>query len=419
MLGAGLAPLFVAILAVAAAVSASMFAMLAWFVSGQGSAGAWRALVAALTVAGVALAAVALAHLAVVAVRHEAARRRERRVATWTRVWAEVAAGERAPFVPPGVRDVASEAAARILQHLTGEGAERVRTALVGTGVLAAELAAGSRGVGAPRSRATAALERLAWIAMPEALPLFARAARGADVRSARAALLGMARVLAAQEHPEPIGSDVAAAIEDHLRRAKDPAGARTFLSTVLVESGDHLAWLCGHLLRRRQPEVAHVAALEAIGLSRRPEALELATGALLGAEEDETVAAALRALARVGHVPEEAHGEVLGAADSAHMGTRVQAAHALAWMPPDVAMDALWGLLGDRQWEVRRAAAQALARSGAPGEATLRRAAASHPDRFGRDVAALALASLHGPEEDPVALGHTLAPPLAAEPAL
>lgn len=419
MRGAGLASLFVAILVVAAAVGVTMFAMLAWFVGGQGTPEAWRSLVVALTVAGVSLGAVALVHLALVAVRHELARREERLLGTWTRAWAEVASGGDVPFVPPEVRAVASEAAARVGQQVTGEGAERVRAGLEASGVLEADLRAAARGIGVPRSRATAALERLAWVATPQALSLFARAARGHDVRSARAALLGMARVLAAQEHPEPIGSDVAAAIEDHLRRAKDPAGARTFLSTVLVESGDHLAWLCGRLLRRRQPEVAHVAALEAIGLSRRPEALELATGALLGAEEDETVAAALRALARVGHVPEEAHGEVLGAADSAHMGTRVQAAHALAWMPPDVAMDALWGLLGDRQWEVRRAASQALARSGAPGEATLRRAAASHPDRFGRDVAALALASLHGPEEDPVALGHTLAPPLAAEPAL
>ncbi len=401
MRGAGLASLFVAILVVAAAVSATMLAMLVWFVGGQGTSGAWSALVVALTVAGVALAAVAVVHLALVAYRHETIRRRERRVQAWTYAWAHVAAGGAVPFVPPDARALASEGAARVVQQLAGEGAERVRVGLAESGVLAAELASAARGVGVPRSRATAALERLAWIAAPDALPLFARAARGSDERSARAALLGMARVLAGQQEPEPVGPELVAAVEDHLASVPDPAGLRTFLSTVLLSTGDHLAWLCSRLLRRIEPEVAHVAALEAIGLSHRPEALELATNALLEAMEDETAAAALRALARVGHVPEHAHGAVLEAAESAHLGTRVQAAYALVWLPPAVALPALWELLGDTAWEARRAAAQALARSGPPGEAELRRAADSHPDRYARDVAALTLAATHRSVDD------------------
>ena len=254
--------------------------------------------------------------------------------------------------------------------------------------------------MGAPRGPSTAALERLAWIAMPDAMPLFARAARSRDTRCARAALLGMARVLAKQADPQPFGEELVDAIQDHLATARDPAGTRTFLSTVLVAAGDHLAWLCARTLRRRQHEVAHVAALEAIGLSHRPEALELATETLLGATEDETLAAALRALWRVGHVPEEAHDAVIEAADAAHMGTRVQAAYALTWLPPDRALPTLWTLLGDRAWEVRRAAAQTLARSGAPGLSTLRRAAASHPDRYARDIAPLTLAARAAADE-------------------
>lgn len=402
MRGAGLASLFVAILIVAAAVSVTMFAMLAWFVTGQGTVNAWRSLVLALTVAGVALGTVALVHLALVAYRQEVARRRERLVAGWTRAWGGVAAGGDVPVVPPEARTTASEAAARVIQQLTGEGVKRVRSGLHTSGVLEAELAAAARGIGVPRSGSTAALERLAWIATPDALSLFARAARGSDLRSARAALLGMTRVLAERSHPEPVGPELVAAIEAHLSAMRDPAGTRTFLSTMLMAAGDHLAWLCGRLLRRGQPEVAHVAALEAIGLSHRPEALELATEALLGAVEDETVAAALRALARVGHVPERAHAAVLEAASAAHVGTRVQAAYALVWLPPHVAVRALWTLLGDRTWDVRRAAAQALARSGAPGERALREAADSHPDRFAKDVAEITLAMARTPLEPP-----------------
>lgn len=402
MRGAGLASLFVAILVVAAAVSVTMFAMLAWFVTGQGTVDAWRSLVLALTVAGVGLGTVALAHLALVAVRQEVSRRRERLIAGWTQVWGGVAAGGDGPVVPAEASAVASEAAARVIQQMTGEGVERVRSGLHSSGVLEAELASAARGIGVPRSRSTAALERLAWIATPDALSLFARAARGNDLRSARAALLGMTRVLAERSQPEPVGPELVAAIEAHLSAVRDPAGTRTFLSTVLMSAGDHLAWLCGRLLRRGQPEVAHVAALEAIGLSHRPEALELATEALLGAVEDETVAAALRALSRVGHVPGRAHEAVLEAAGAAHVGTRVQAAYALVWLPPHVAIPALWTLLGDRTWDVRRGAAQALARSGAPGERALREAASSHPDRFARDVAEITLAVAKTPLELP-----------------
>src|SRR5690606_41112397 len=124
------------------------------------------------------------------------------------------------------------------------------------------------------RSRATAALERLARVATPQALSLFARAARGHDVRSARAALLGMARVLADQPDPEPVGPELVAAVEDHQSGVADPAGASTFLSTVLMATGDHLAWLFARLLQRSQRDVLHVAASEAIGPSPRPQAV-------------------------------------------------------------------------------------------------------------------------------------------------
>lgn len=385
-----LAPLFVAVLAVGSVVAMTMIVMLVWFVSAQGEAGTWESLVTALSAAAAALAVILLLHITLTAAGRGVDARRQSATAEWARRWSEVSAGGDVPDVPSDARDVAAEAAAQILTHLDGEGARLVRRALKSSGLLASELIAATRGLGAPRSRATAVVERLAWIAMPEAMPVFRRAANCRDERAATAAVLGATRVLADQPDPEELGPEVVATIEDYVRAASIPAGTGSFLAAALTSSGDHLPWLCRTLLRRAEHEAIHIAALDAIGISRRPEAVDLATEALENAMEDETESAALRTLARLGSVPASAVPTVLAAAEEAHAGTRVQAAYALVWTDLTVALPALWKLLGDMSWEVRQAAAYALQNCGPLGMDALQRASEQHPDRFARDVASI-----------------------------
>lgn len=385
----GLASVFIAVLAVATAVAVTMVTMLTWFVTDQGTLDAWRSLIAALAAAGVALGVVAMMHIILVAIRQEFTRRGRSALERWTRAWSDVAVGGPVESVHHSQLTAASEAAAAILQHLTGDGAQRLRAALKETGVLTADLELAGRGLENSGRQAAAAVERLAWIADAAALDLFRRAAGSQDRRASRAAVFGAVRILARERDPEPVGQQVVEIIEDHVVYDPVPKGTRSFLSAAMVEASEHLGWLCAQLLARREHEAVHVAALDAIGASRRPEALDLAVEALINAVEDETEAAALRTIAKIGQVPDRAVASVVEAAGEANEGIRVQAAHALTWVPATVALPSLWTMLGDLSWEVRRAAALALVGCGSPGERTLKRAASSHPDRFARDIAA------------------------------
>jgi HEAT repeat protein len=98
--------------------------------------------------------------------------------------------------------------------------------------------------------------------------------------------------------------------------------------------------------------------------------------------------AAAFRALHRLGTVPDGAQASLVGALDDEVDFVRVQAAHAAAFLPAEVALPALEPLLGDGSWWVRRAAATSLTRLGDDGAATVRRAAGTHPDEAARDMA-------------------------------
>lgn len=387
----GLASMFVAILAVAMAVIATLLAMMMRFTLDVGPLQAWRSLVIALAAAGVAIGVVALLQLTLLAARRIASARHGVRLRFWTDVWSDVAAGGRLPPIPPAAHVGATEAAASVLEQVSGSAGERIRTLLADTGLLARDLAIAARGMGTPRGPSTTALERLARIAAPSALPLFRRAAANRDVRTARGALLGIARVLAAQARPDPVGDGLLAAIEDHVRTLANPVAARPFLAAAVLACGEHVPWVCDGLLRRDLPDAVHVAALDALGLSRRPEAIDLAAGVLRLDVDDEARAAALRTLAVIGHVPSWANSDVLAASTEPHTGTRVQAAYALVGADADVAIPALWPMLGDPSWDVRRAAAAAMSRCGPTGAAALRHAAEAHVDAFARDIAHLA----------------------------
>lgn len=384
------AALFVAILAAALVVLVTMVGLLVQFQVSAAQSTAWRALIVSLGGAGVSLCVVAIVHLSLLAVRNSEASRRERLVTAWTEIWSEVAVGGPTPALPEGESEIPSQAAALVIQDVSGEGASRIRGALLATGLVAADIAEAAAALQSQHGRATPALERLAWIAAPEALPVFQRAVAVSDPRAARAALLGAARVLAAQERPEELGDVVVRIFEGYIYFAPDQAGARAYMTSVLVAAGPHLVWLCAAVLSNTLPSVAHAAALDALSMAQSPEAKEIATEMLLVGTDDETKAAALRTLARIGQVPASAVEAVRGACAHDHPGVRVQAAHALVGTGATVAVPVLWQLLGDTSFEVRFASAEALRRLGSIGQETLRRAATSHPDAYARGIASM-----------------------------
>src|SRR5690606_26356160 len=243
-----LAALFLTILAAGTALVVAMVALLVQFTDGAEEAAVWRALMVAMAGAGVGLSVAAIVHLSLIASRRAAYLRREARVVSWTEAWCAVAAGADTPTVKPVDTDVAAEGAALVLQDLTGEGAQRIRQALRDGGVIEAELSLATRGLLGQAGDSTAALGRLAWIAVPEALPLFEVASTGSE-RASRAALLGVMRVLAEQRKPEQVGSSVVLAIEEHVTASRDPEATRPYLTAVMMAAGENLPWLCRELL--------------------------------------------------------------------------------------------------------------------------------------------------------------------------
>ncbi len=386
MPAAKVAATFLVILTAATTAAVSMMALLVQFQAGAAQAVIWRSLVFALGGAGAALALVATLHLAFVAGRRAPLGHAEA-LNAWARVWDEVIDGAPPPVVPRRAALVASEAAALVLQNLVGDGADAVRDAVAASGVSRADLAAAGRLRG---GRAVAALERLAWLAIPEALPLFLRAARGADERTAHAGMFGACRVLAGPGAMETAVRAVAEAIEAHSHLVPDPSGARPFIAAAIVASGSRAAPLCTLLLSVSAQESVRAAAFDALGSVQPPKAEEIVGRALAAGLEGEVEAAALRALARFGSVVDAAVPAVVRAARSPHEGVRVQAAHALVGVPVPMALTVLWRLLGDRSYEVRLASATALQRCGQSGDEALQRAARSHEDAFARNVAAM-----------------------------
>jgi len=103
---------------------------------------------------------------------------------------------------------------------------------------------------------------------------------------------------------------------------------------------------------------------------------------------DPELRAATFRALRRLATVPEGAERRLLAAVDDEVDFVRVQAAHAAAFAPAELALSALEPHLADPSWWVRRAVAGSLARLGEAGVATVKRAAQTHPDQAAREMA-------------------------------
>src|SRR5690606_22227437 len=193
--------------------------------------------------------------------------------------------------------------------------------------------------------------------------------------RAARAALLGAMRVLAEQDRPDQAAAVIVATVERYLGGVRDPEGRRPFLTAALPASGAHPGRICTLLMAPGRHEVARTAAIEAVCRSHRPEAGELVGNALLRGLEGETKAAALRGLALIGLVDLSTARVVVDATSDDAVAIRVNAAHALTGVEPELALPALWECLADRAWEVRLAASDTLLRYGSAGEGLLRRA--------------------------------------------
>ncbi len=101
-----------------------------------------------------------------------------------------------------------------------------------------------------------------------------------------------------------------------------------------------------------------------------------------------EVRAAALRALARLGYIPQEAEAGVVAALADDVEFVRIHGTRAAPLLPEGAALPALREAAGDSSWWVRRAAAESLAAMREPGVSELRKVAAEHPDRFAREMA-------------------------------
>jgi hypothetical protein len=121
-----------------------------------------------------------------------------------------------------------------------------------------------------------------------------------------------------------------------------------------------------------------------------RLKALDLAeeVAPFCGHPNPEVRAAALRALGLIGILPPGSEQAAAVALMDPVEYVRIQATRTASLLPRVAAERALWDLLGDDSWWVRRAAAHALLTLGTDGPAILERAGRSHEDRYGRHMA-------------------------------
>jgi HEAT repeat protein len=242
------------------------------------------------------------------------------------------------------------------------------------------------------------ALEGLARARLPQAFAAVNRYVYHPQALIRLMAARAAARTLAAWTGPGR--ADAAAAFAESLGSIDLPAGG---VAELLILLEDAASLVIARLMA--EPKLAAPlarACLDAIGrLGLSPLAYE--AGLRITHPDPEVRAAALRAMGRLARVPMRARDAVIIALADDTEFVRIQAARAAAFVPELSAVTALFEALGDRSWWVRRASAESLAARGAWGIDALRKAAASHPDRYARDMAAQVLldAGIDLPAED------------------
>jgi HEAT repeat protein len=313
---------------------------------------------------------------------------RRHRLETWTGRWVAVLFQGATPpsgILPPQGEDALLE----LREALVGTEGERVEW-LIRRYELGEQLVHRSRpggGWGGRRRRLAARLDALAALAKARLAstvePLMAMVDdREPAVRAM--ALRSLARTLA--RLPEGVARDEAAEGFADLIVAADLSHGVIEESLLLLEEAAPpvLDRLLG------TPGLDDERLVRALGVIGRLRLLVLAdeAGRFAAHPNPEVRAAALRALAVVGILPRGSDTEVTAGLEDPVEYVRVQATRAARLLPRPDARRALWDLLGDESWWVRRAAAQTLLHLGTDGASDLERAGRSHLDRYARHMA-------------------------------
>lgn len=356
----------------------------------------------AVLVASVAVTALSLVMVGgYVLVYHVLSNRRERgrreRLEAWTARWVAVLfEDESPPSAPLPAEGV--ESLLDLREHLVGGEGERVESLVrrygIGPKLLERTDVAPRRGLarllGSVRHRRLStrldALEALAKARLAQSveplLQLLGDRESSVRLMALRSLARSLARMPEGPEHDRAIlgfaevvmTSDLPAGAVEEALLLLEGAAPRVLSIVLAAGPGD-----------RRAALVAR--ATDAVG---RLKLLELAgdVAAHLADIEPEVRAAALRALGRIGILPEGHEASVAAALRDEVEFVRVQAARTAMLLPAEVAEPELWRLLGDESWWVRRAAANALLRLGTEGPRVLERAGRTHSDRYARHMA-------------------------------
>lgn len=362
------------------------------FLGGAPSLGG-SAVVAALIVTGLSLAVVT----ASVLVHHTLSARTRHggpALERWTRRWVGVLLSDARP---PRVllRREAAEALVELREVVRGDEARRLDRLVRRYGITArlvrrlqpSLIERVGRGSLAVRAEA---LEQLSRLRAPDAL-VHLRGQMDDDAAPIRiAATRAVARTVASME-PGPARDAEAAAFGAALLEADLPRGV---VEEALILLGPSAVPVLEVLLDA--PTGGPLpAVLGAIGRLRLIGYVGIVARAI-GHPEPEVRAAALRAIARIGSLPQDHRDQVRAACEDIIDYVRAHAVRASYLLGRSDASVILWERLGDPSWWVRRAAGETLVRLGPHGREMLARARREHPDRYARHMADRALADVH-----------------------
>jgi HEAT repeat protein len=380
---------FATVFAVAVSLEAIPLGILTWTLAARlfGQHGPARIGSVLLAAVGSAAAALLVLTTYVLSYQHLSDRRSrlvaERRQA-WVSTWLRVLDGTE-PDPEAELDDAGVEALVALRDTLRGERSARIAELLERHGAVTRLRRAAAKGRAPARLDAIAALSSAR---IASALPTLIEAIRDPNPAVSVAAARAAARTLARTD--DPLDRDLGAVqLVSSIEAGRLPYGV---VEEVVVLAEDSAPSVIDALLLASERRAASIrAALDGIGRLKLLVFAEEVVPFLLH-PDDEVRAAALRAVSRLGFLPEPSHGIVVAALADEVDFIRIHAAAAARLLPRPQAFSLLTDALGDRSWWVRRAAADALVALGPGGLAQLGDAARAHPDRFARDMAAQAL---------------------------